>query len=74
MIATGGQWNRRLSLGAYIAVVGVAGGMALLDEWHQYFVPNRCASVGDVALDSVGIASIIALHAYRRKAREAKPP
>jgi len=27
---------------------------AMLDEWHQYFVPGRTASLYDVALDSSG--------------------
>lgn len=33
----------------------VAAGYAVLDEWHQSFVPGRFASVGDVLLDVTGI-------------------
>ncbi|MFC5985334.1 VanZ family protein [Marinicrinis lubricantis] len=29
---------------------------ALLDEWHQSFVPERTASFADVCLDSSGAA------------------
>lgn len=30
---------------------------AALDEFHQYFIPGRCASVADVLLDTCGGAS-----------------
>ena len=34
---------------------------ALSDEFHQLFVPGREASLGDVALDAVGIVFLLAL-------------
>jgi len=67
MVAAGGRWRRPLSSGAY-ALVGLAAmGFAVLDEWHQSFVPNRFAGVGDIVLDGIGIAAVILLHAYSRR-------
>ncbi len=34
---------------------------AVLDEWHQSFVPGRVAALGDVMADAAGIALGIAL-------------
>ena len=34
---------------------------AILDEWHQSFVPSRVASVADVLLDAFGAALGLAL-------------
>lgn len=72
MIAAGGRWSRPLSSGAY-ALVGLAAvGFAVVDEWHQSFVPNRFAGVGDIVLDGIGIGGVILLHAYSRKVRMAR--
>lgn len=46
-----------------------AGAYALLDEWHQSFVPGRYASVGDILLNLVGIVGmllLLRLGAFRR--------
>lgn len=38
-------------------IVGILGaiGYGIIDEIHQYFVPGRASSLGDVFLDSVGV-------------------
>jgi len=36
---------------------------ALLDEWHQSFVPGRDAAFGDVVADAVGAALGVVAHA-----------
>jgi VanZ family protein len=38
---------------------------AVLDEVHQVFVPGRSASLGDVFLDSVGIAFAFLIYFIR---------
>ncbi|MFT5051435.1 MAG: hypothetical protein ACI8QZ_002852 [Chlamydiales bacterium] len=37
---------------------------AVVDEWHQSFVPNRDASLLDVLTDGVGIVSVLWVIAY----------
>ena len=64
--------RRPLSPRAYVVVGSVATVFAILDEWHQSFVPDRFAGVGDVVLDCIGIASVIMLHAYGTRARMAR--
>ena len=72
MVAAGGRWSRPLTPGAY-ALVGLAAvSFAAVDEWHQSFVPNRFAGVGDIVLDGIGIAGVILLHAYSRRVRMAR--
>lgn len=53
----------RLAIGVFWVAASAA-----LDEWHQYFVPGRCASIPDVILDTCGgIFGILILRAiYRR--------
>lgn len=43
---------------ASIATTALAASFAwaVLDEWHQSFVPSRTASAGDVAIDTAGAA------------------
>jgi len=43
--------RRRYALVALIALA-----VAILDEMHQYFIPNRDASIMDVFLDALGIS------------------
>lgn len=62
---SGGQWIRTLSLPLYGIIGLLAGAYAALDEWHQFFVPHRSASVSDFLLDCVGIAGLLFLHRYR---------
>jgi VanZ family protein len=40
---------------AWLAVA-LAIGYALLDEWHQAYVPGRSAALGDVLIDASGAA------------------
>lgn len=47
----------------------VAASVALLDELYQVVLPSRDASLGDLALDVVGIAGALAVYAV--SAREA---
>jgi VanZ family protein len=46
-------------------------GYAVLDEYHQSFVPTRVGTPVDVAIDAlgVGIASMVLVMAYDRKGR-----
>jgi VanZ family protein len=37
-----------------LAAIGIVGGYAALDEFHQSFVPGRTAAVTDVLLDTAG--------------------
>jgi VanZ family protein len=41
-------------LGWALVAIGIAGGCAALDEFHQSFVPGRTAAVTDVLLDTAG--------------------
>lgn len=45
--------------------------VAVLDEWHQTFTPDRTGMVGDVLLDASGSVSMLAVvtivHLYSRK-------
>jgi len=44
---------------------------ALLDEWHQSFVPGRDPSMRDVLADAVGTSVGIAVHALLTRRRDA---
>jgi VanZ family protein len=44
---------------------------ALSDEFHQYFVPGRTASLVDLAVDWLGAAAAAALVASRKVTRSA---
>jgi hypothetical protein len=51
---------------------GACAACAVLDEWHQSFVPGRQSSLGDLVLDLAGIAGILLVlrwHALRRERR-----
>src|SRR5580704_13500141 len=41
-------------LGWALVAIGIVGGYAALDEFHQSFVPGRTAAVTDVLLDTAG--------------------
>lgn len=69
------QWMRR-GRRLYLLTVGWIALSAACDEFHQYFVPGRYASVADVLLDTCGGAcgmlfciAVAALHRRRKKRR-----
>ena len=45
-----------------VASLGFGGAWAVLDEWHQSFVPGRFSSLEDVAADLLGVSVGLALH------------
>jgi len=47
-------WGKRLSFGQVTMVILIVAGYGLFDEGHQYFVPGRDSSLGDVGADIVG--------------------
>lgn len=50
-------WALRASTWAGAALAGlVSVGYAATDEFHQTFVPGRAGQVGDVLIDSIGVA------------------
>lgn len=51
---------------AFLTLV-IAGGVALLDEWRQGFMPMRDASVADLALDVLGVAGLLGVCAVTRE-------
>jgi hypothetical protein len=51
------------------AAAAIAGVVGIFDEVHQFYVPGRDASVGDVVLDMVGIALALLLCWILFKAR-----
>lgn len=69
MSLSGGQWSRTVPLPIYGVVGLLAGAYAVVDEWHQYFVAGRFASVGDFLLDCVGIAGLLLMHSSARGQR-----
>ena len=48
----------------YLLAAFMATGVGILDEYHQSFIPNRDASLGDVFLDMLGISLTLIL--FRR--------
>jgi len=63
---SGQSWSWRWALLAVVAIILYAGS----DEFHQFFVPSREASVTDVAIDTAGgiFAQLMsAFWHYRRK-------
>jgi|SRR3989344_5293736 len=45
-------------------------GYAVLDEFHQIFVPNRSASIGDVLVDMVGVLFALLVYAIMIEIRK----
>lgn len=63
---------QRLSVAtSLICGAALALGYAVLDEYHQSFVPTRVGTPVDVAIDAlgVGIASMVLVMAYDRRGR-----
>lgn len=52
-----------------LPALGFCAGYALLDEWHQSFVPGRDPSGTDVAADVVGAAAGVLFATVLRRAR-----
>lgn len=46
----------------------------LSDEWHQSFVPARCADGWDLVADGLGALAGAALYGWRRRARTTAGP
>lgn len=46
---------------------------ATLDELHQYFIPGRCSSFGDILTDSAGILLATLIYLIILKFRKTKP-
>ena len=61
--STNAALNRRWFLVALILIVAYA----LLDEYHQSFVPSRTASIYDSMIDSVGGLAGLLIYARHRK-------
>jgi VanZ family protein len=62
----------RLSLPqALLVAFGLTVAYAVVDEWHQGFVPGRSPSVIDVGIDALGagLAAVARLRAARRRPR-----
>ena len=58
-----GGLEKRFPWGRVITVILLTGTYGLFDEAHQYFVPGREASLGDVCADLVG--GFLAAMAFR---------
>lgn len=68
-------WHRTMTKGqrasafSIVLALLLASACAVLDEWHQSFVPGRDASSGDLAVDLAGIGTMLAfLHWRDRRA------
>ena len=57
-------WLLRAALLSWLGTACVA----VLDEWHQSFIPSRTGTIWDVALDSVaGIAFLVVAYLWLRR-------
>jgi VanZ family protein len=61
--------GERLRRGWWLAAFALVAAVALLDEYHQSFLPSRTGTVYDSLLDMAGGASALALTALWRAAR-----
>jgi VanZ family protein len=54
---------------ALVSAAAIALAYAIVDEYHQSFVPTRHGAISDVAIDAlgIGIASIVLLKVYTRR-------
>ncbi|MCC7416171.1 MAG: VanZ family protein [Acidobacteria bacterium] len=66
-------WLRSLSAGPggprYGLALAVSMLCAVLDEWHQSFVPGRTASLSDLMVDLAGIGAMLAAVRWRTRTR-----
>ncbi len=51
--------GRKASREHFAAALVIAGSVAILDEWHQSFVPGRTPSAIDLLIDFSGIATML---------------
>jgi VanZ family protein len=50
-------WDRKSNYRFFYALTAfIAIGIAVLDEFHQFGMPNREASITDVFLDAIGVS------------------
>lgn len=57
-------FSKRSQIELLLVAVILTISYAISDEWHQYFVPTRQASLFDIVLDSVGAFSGALIIAY----------
>lgn len=50
--------------GAVVVILGLVALYGFVDEWHQSWVPDRDASVGDLLTDVTGAACVLGIIAY----------
>jgi VanZ family protein len=61
------QTNMSRSMTNVLAIL-LTIGYGVLDEWHQYYVPGRYASLSDLLFDAVGaIVGVILYRVWRRR-------
>jgi VanZ family protein len=64
-------WLKTVSNGRPVSARSIAlallaaGACAVLDEWHQSFVPGRDASLGDLLVDLTGIGTMLIFLQWR---------
>lgn len=52
--------------------IGISTAWGISDELHQYFIPGRNCSFGDVVIDIVGAVCLVVLLTFLRKKRKFK--
>lgn len=55
-----------------LSSLALAAAVALLDEYHQSFLPSRAGTIYDSMIDIAGAATALLLLAFRRRPRRAK--
>ena|SRR3989344_124459 len=61
--------NRRMTIAQFVFVLFFSVFHSFLDEFHQYFVPGRGSSFGDVMTDSLGVFLALIIYFYIEKNR-----
>lgn len=61
---------RAVRWGLYGLAFAASGACAVLDEWHQSFVPGRHGSTGDFALDLAGIGGMLLILRFQARWKE----
>lgn len=65
------SWGAVATRAASIGIL-CAGVVATLDEWHQSVLPGRSASIYDVALDTLGAVTCVALYSLHVRTRQTR--